>query len=106
MPTWIAPAVMLFGIIVSPIAAYVAFRISFERFLAKDTEREKHWMRWQDSVSHDVEELKSERNFHVRIQQCEDFIGELRDWKHERVDPHIRALGQLKEQVDRLEKRP
>lgn len=106
MPTWLGPAVMFLGIIISPIAAYVAFRISFERFLAKDTEREKHWMRWQDSVSKDVEQLKAERNFHVRIAQCESFIDELREWKHEKVDPHVRALGVLKDRVDRMEKKP
>jgi hypothetical protein len=89
--------------LISAFMSYVAFRIQFERFLARDTEREKHWVRWQEQISKDVEQLKAERNFHVRIQHCEEFIEELRDWKHEKADPHIRAMGALNDRVTRLE---
>lgn len=58
------------------------------------------------SVTRDVEQLKSERNFHGRVNQCEKFIDELREWKHAEADPHIRAIGSLKDRVDRMEQRP
>lgn len=85
-------------------ASYWAFRIQFERFLARDTEREKHWNLWRENVTRDVEQLKAERNFHGRVTQCEQFIDELRDWKHETVEPYVRAMGALKERLDRLER--
>ena len=91
--------------LLNAIVAQVAFRIQFERFLARDTEREKHWMRWQEQITRDVEQLKTERNFHTRIEQCERFIDELREHKHVVVDPHIRVIGALKERIDRLEQR-
>lgn len=91
-------------VLISAFGSYLAFRVQFERFLARDTEREKHWMRWQESITRDVEQLKAERNFHGRIEQCERFIEELREHKHVVVDPHIRAVGQLKDRIERLEK--
>lgn len=91
-------------ILISAFGSYIAFRVQFERFLARDTEREKHWMRWQESISRDVEQLKAERNFHGRVAQCESFIDELRDWKHEFADPHLRAMGALKDRIERLER--
>ena len=92
--------------LIAAFGSYWAFRIQFERFLARDAEREKYWNEWRISATRDVEQLKLERNFHGRVTQCEDFIAELRDWKHEAVEPYIRAMGVLKDRVDRLEKRP
>jgi hypothetical protein len=92
--------------LIAAFGSYWAFRIQFERFLARDTEREKHWARWQEQVSRDVEQLKAERNLHGRVSQCESFIEELREWKHVVVEPYIRAVGSLKDRVDRLEKGP
>lgn len=92
-------AIAMFG-------SYWAFRIQFERFIARDTEREKHWVRWQEQVARDVEQLKAERNFHGRVTQCESFIDELRDWKHEFADPHLRVIGGLKDRIELLEQRP
>lgn len=92
--------------LIAAFGSYWAFRIQFERFLARDTEREKHWTEWRAGVTRDVEQLKAERNFHGRIEQVEEFIDELRLWKHEAVEPYIRAVGLLKDRVDRLEKRP
>lgn len=90
--------------LIAAFCSYWAFRIQFERFLARDTEREKHMLRWQEQITRDVEQLKSERNFHGRVTQCELFIEELREWKHVVVEPYIRAAGQLKDRLDRLEK--
>jgi hypothetical protein len=92
--------------LIAVFGSYRAFRIQFERFLARDTEREKHWNEWRSGVTRDVEQLKAERNFHGRVAQCEQFIDELRDWKHEFADPHLRAMGALKDRVERLEKQP
>lgn len=90
--------------LIAAFGSYWAFRIQFERFLARDTEREKHWNGWREQVTRDVEQLKSERNFHGRVTQCEAFIEELREWKHVVVEPYIRAAGQLKDRLDRLER--
>lgn len=106
MNAWLTPLIMALTVIISAAGAYLGFRIQFERFLAKDTEREKHWMRWQETLTRDVEQLKIERNFHGRVGQCEEFIAELRDWKHEVVEPYIRAHGTLKDRVDRMERKP
>ncbi|MGL4296795.1 MAG: hypothetical protein ACRCTG_13870 [Aestuariivirga sp.] len=92
--------------LIAAFGSFWAFRIQFERFLARDSEREKHWDEWRQTVNRDVEQLKAERNFDVRIQHVENFIDELRDWKHEAVEPYIRAMGLLKDRVDRLEKAP
>lgn len=105
MSPWVAIGIAIATVLASTFGSYIGFRIQFERFLARDTEREKHWDRWRAGVTSDVEQLKAERNFHVRIQQCETLIDELRDWKHEKADPHIRELGALNERVTRLEKR-
>ncbi len=40
----------------------------------------------------------------ARTQQSEDFIDELRRWKHETVDPYIpRAMDDLERRISRLE---
>lgn len=91
--------------IIAAFGSYWAFRIQFERFLARDTEREKYWNEWRLNITREVEQLKSERNFHGRIEQVEKFIDELRLWKHENVEPYIRAVGLLKDRLDRVERK-
>jgi hypothetical protein len=94
------------GALINAFVAYFAFRVQFERFIARDTEREKYWTEWRTSITSDVEQLKAERNFHTRIEHCEKFIDELRDWKHQLADPHIRVQGDLKRRIEELEQRP
>lgn len=92
--------------LIAVFGSYWAFRIQFERFLARDTEREKHWNEWRANMTRDVEQLKAERNFHGRIEQCERFIEELREWKHVKFDAYIRAADVMNERVTQLEKKP
>lgn len=92
--------------IIAGFLAYLAFRIQFERFRAMDAEREKHWNKWREDTSKDVEALKFERNNASRLEQCERFIQELRDFKHEIVEPYIREVGKLRDRIDRMGKTP
>jgi uncharacterized protein (UPF0335 family) len=40
-----------------------------------------------------------------RIERAEKDIDDLREWKHEKADPYIRAMDVIKERVDNLAKR-
>jgi hypothetical protein len=39
-------------------ASYLTFRLQWAAFQAKDIEREKHWTKWRDQITADVESLK------------------------------------------------
>jgi hypothetical protein len=38
--------------------SYITFRLQWAAFQAKDVEREKHWTKWRDGITADVESLK------------------------------------------------
>lgn len=88
-------------------ASWLTFRLQFERFSAMDAEREKHWNEWRRQITLDVELLKNTRvalDYGFRVQQCENFIAELRQWKHEVVDPHVGDIKNLNARLIRVEK--
>jgi hypothetical protein len=46
------------SLIVGIVSSYLTFRLQFERHRSMDAEREKHWTKWRDGISRDVDDLK------------------------------------------------
>lgn len=95
-------------------SSYITFRLQFERFESMDKEREKHWIKWRDDITIDVEELKKAANItqiallaqtvEALVKRVEDLWKYTADIKHLQVDPYVRATDLLKQRVEKLEK--
>lgn len=105
---------VIVSILVGVSSSYLTFRLQFERFESMDKEREKHWIKWRDDISEDVEALKKSANItqlallaqtvEALAKRVEDLWKYTTDIKHLQVDPYIRAHELLKQRVDKLEK--
>jgi hypothetical protein len=73
----------------------------FAAMQAMDRERERNWTIWRSSVDRCVERLS---DLPTRTMQAEHFITELRQWKHERAEPHVMAMIALDKRVERIER--
>ncbi len=95
-------------------ASWLTFRLQFERFKSMDGEREKHWEKWRDQISADVESLKRSANLtevallkqalDALIQRVEDLWKYTTDLKHLTIDPYVRAADVMNRRVESLEK--
>ena len=80
---------------------YMEERGYLAQFKAFDTERERNWMIWRSSLDRMIERLS---DLPPIVQQNSAFITELRQWKHERGEPHVNAMIALEKRVERIER--
>lgn len=103
------------SLVVGTLSSWLTFRLQFERFKAKDGEREKHWDSWRTQITADVEALKRSANLTQvallqqsletlvkRVEQLSEYTAEL---KHLHIDPYEREMAKLNQRVDTLERK-
>jgi hypothetical protein len=78
MPTWLIAAIVSAAI--GALGAWITFRIRFERFEARDQEREKYWAEWRrgmEEFRRKVEDrpVNGHSGLTLRVEKIEAEIG-------------------------------
>lgn len=106
---------VLSSLVVGIGASWLTFRLQFERFKSMDTEREKHWEKWRDSISADVEVLKKsasltelaliKQSVDMLIKRFDQLDAYTEKLKHVHIDPLKLEFEKLRQKVDEMEGR-
>ena len=71
------------SLLVGVASSYLTFRLQLAAFMAMDKEREKHWTKWRDGISQDVDDLKKSATLSdlavmtIRMTQVERRLGHI-----------------------------
>lgn len=103
----VAPLLWIGGILVSALVALIGL---VYKTLDREIQSLRDWRHGpynSDYAKLQLEDRAIEGKFNdlpARTKHCEEFIEELRDWKHETIDPYIpRAVDDLERRITRLE---
>jgi hypothetical protein len=89
MSTWLPYILTIVG---SVLAAWVTFRVRFERFESKDIQREQDWLRWRAQTDTTIDRIDTRLREHERY--CDG-----------RWNEQMKEIGKIQGRVSREEMR-
>ena len=96
------------SVILSSASSYFAFRRHFERFTAKSEVHLQYADEQRAEIKRDIKSLQEgdtlRRELLERTVRAEKDVQDLRDWKHETVDPYVpRAIDEHERRLNKLD---
>lgn len=105
MPEWLLPVAALAFTIITPFLAWWGSSRYFEGQWEQWREHSEEWRigigKRLDAIDYTIQ---SGSSILVRLERAERDILDLRQFKHERVEPYIRALDVQRSEIDQIKK--